>query len=41
MPSARVRLETRPAPDVRLDLLIDSGDGRERTAIELKYLTRG
>ena len=39
-PSVRVRLETRPAPGVRLDLLLIAGDGSAQTAIELKYLTR-
>lgn len=40
-PQARVRLETRPAPGVRLDLLVSSRDGSRLTALELKYLTRG
>jgi hypothetical protein len=40
MPQARVRIETRPAPRVRLDLLVESEDRRRRSAIELKYLTR-
>jgi len=40
MPDARIRLETHPAPGVRLDLLITSGTGSQCTAIELKYLTR-
>lgn len=39
-PSLSVRLETRPAPGVHLDLLLSSEDAREQTAIELKYLTR-
>jgi len=39
--SLRVRLETRPAPGVRLDLLATSADGQRASAIELKYLTRG
>ncbi len=39
-PSVRVRLETRPAPNIRLDLLVTSEDGAQRSAIELKYLTR-
>lgn len=39
MPQARVRLETRPAPGVRLDLLVSQNNG-SRTALELKYLTR-
>lgn len=38
-PQLRVRLETRPAPGVHLDLLvIDPADGG-RLAVELKYLT--
>jgi hypothetical protein len=40
MPGARVRLETRPAPGVRLDVLVTSVDGSRRSAFELKYLTR-
>lgn len=40
MPTALVRLETRPAPGVRLDVLVTSADGCRRSAIELKYLTR-
>lgn len=39
-PSLRVRLETRPAPGVRLDLLLGSEDGSAQTAIEVKYLVR-
>lgn len=39
-PTVRVRLETRPAPGMRLDLLLISEDGQKRTAVELKYLTR-
>ncbi len=39
-PDMRVRLETRPAPGVRLDLLVTSADGLAQTAVELKYLTR-
>jgi hypothetical protein len=39
-PTVRVRLETRPAPGMRLDLLLTSEDGQERSAVELKYLTR-
>ncbi|MGI8699913.1 MAG: hypothetical protein ACR2JU_01660 [Nocardioidaceae bacterium] len=39
-PSLHVRLETRPAPGVRLDLLLRSEDGTAQTAIELKYLVR-
>lgn len=40
MPLARVRLETRPVPGVRLDLLVSGEDGSRQTAVELKYLTR-
>lgn len=36
----RVRLETRPPPGMRLDLLLTSKDGQKRSAVELKYLTR-
>ena len=39
-PTVRVRLETRPAPGMRLDLLLTSEDGLRRTAVELKYRTR-
>lgn len=39
-PTVRVRLETRPAPGMRLDLLLTSEDGQQRSAVELKYLTR-
>ncbi len=39
-PTVRVRLETRPAPAMRLDLLLTGHDGQQRSAIELKYLTR-
>lgn len=39
-PALRVRLETQPAPGLRLDLLVSTGDGRSNSAIELKYLTR-
>lgn len=35
----RVRLETRPAPGVHLDVLLTSADGTRSTAVELKYLT--
>lgn len=35
----RVRLETRPALGVRLDLLATSADGAAQTGVELKYLT--
>lgn len=38
-PSLRVRLETRPEPGVRLDLLLTGPDGQQ-TAVELKYLVR-
>jgi hypothetical protein len=38
-PSARVRLETRPAPGMRLDLLIWRPDLSRYLALELKYLT--
>jgi hypothetical protein len=37
--SARVRLETRPAPGMRLDLLIWRPDLNRHLALELKYLT--
>lgn len=39
-PELRIRLETQPAPGIRLDLLVSSGDRRSNSAIELKYLTR-
>ena len=39
-PTVRVRLETRPAPGMRLNLLLTRDDGLRRSAIELKYLTR-
>lgn len=39
MPDARVRLETRPMPGVRLDMLVSLSEGTRQTAIELKYLT--
>jgi hypothetical protein len=39
-PSLRIRLETRPSPGVRLDLLLTSHDGTAVTAVELKYLVR-
>jgi hypothetical protein len=39
-PAVRVRLETRPAVGMRLDLLLTSADGSHQTAVELKYLTR-
>lgn len=38
-PDLRVRLETHPQPNVRLDLLLSRPDLRRHTAIELKYLT--
>lgn len=38
-PSLRVRLETRPEPGVRLDLLLTGEDGAW-SAVELKYLVR-
>ena len=38
-PSLRVRLETRPAPGMRLDLLISSVEPQRYLALELKYLT--
>lgn len=38
-PSARVRLETRPAPGMRLDLLVWRPDLSRYLALELKYLT--
>jgi hypothetical protein len=38
-PSLRVRLETRPAPGMRLDLLLSRMDVDEHLALELKYLT--
>lgn len=38
-PSLRVRLETRPEPGVRLDLLLTGEDG-SWSAVELKYLVR-
>lgn len=39
-PSLRVRLETRPEPGVRLDLLLASDEGSAWSAVELKYLVR-
>lgn len=39
-PSLLIRLETRPAPRMRLDLLLTAADRSQQTAIELKYLTR-
>lgn len=39
-PAMRVRLETRPAPGVHLDLAFTRTDLGRTTAIELKYLTR-
>jgi hypothetical protein len=38
-PSVRVRLETRPAPGIRLDLLVWRPDLSRYLALELKYLT--
>lgn len=38
-PSLQVRLETRPEPNIRLDVLLTGEDGIQ-TAIELKYLVR-
>jgi len=38
-PSLQVRLETRPEPHVRLDLLLFRPDLQQFSAIELKYLT--
>jgi hypothetical protein len=38
-PALRIRLETRPRPGMRLDLLVSSPDSREHLALELKYLT--
>jgi hypothetical protein len=38
-PSLRVRLETRPEPGMRLDLLISRPAVSEHLALELKYLT--
>lgn len=38
-PSLRVRLETRPAPGMRLDLLLSKPGLGEHLALELKYLT--
>lgn len=38
-PSLRVRLETRLAPGMRLDLLLSRPDLGEHLVIELKYLT--
>src|SRR5262249_49645820 len=35
----RIRLETRPRPGMRLDLLVSSPDSREHLVLELKYLT--
>lgn len=39
-PTLRVRLETRPAPGVHLDLEVSDPGSNRVTAIELKYLTR-
>jgi hypothetical protein len=38
-PSLRIRLETRPQPGMRLDLLVSRPDVSEHLALELKYLT--
>ena len=38
-PLARVRLETRPAPGMRLDLLVSRPDLGRHLVLELKYLT--
>jgi hypothetical protein len=38
-PGARVRLETRPLPGMRLDLLVSRPDLGGHLAVELKYLT--
>lgn len=38
-PDLRIRLETHPEPNVRLDLLISRPDLDRHSAIELKYLT--
>lgn len=38
-PSLRIRLETRPQPGMRLDLLVSRPDLKEHLALELKYLT--
>jgi len=38
-PSLRIRLETRPQPGMRLDLLVSRPDLSEHLALELKYLT--
>lgn len=40
-PAMRVRLETRPAQGVHLDLAFARRDLGRSTAVELKYLTRG
>jgi hypothetical protein len=37
-PSLRIRLETHPEPNVRLDLLITRHDLEMYTVVELKYL---
>ncbi len=39
-PDLAVRLETRPLPGVRLDLLLTDAEQQSRSALELKYLTR-
>ncbi|GAA1843585.1 hypothetical protein GCM10009687_06450 [Asanoa iriomotensis] len=38
-PTLQIRLETRPVPGLRLDLLVAAADGSRCTAVELKYLT--
>lgn len=38
-PGVRVRLETRPVPGMRLDLLVSRPDPGRNLAVELKYLT--
>ena len=38
-PSVRIRLETRPEPGMRLDLLVSRPDLGQHLALELKYLT--
>jgi hypothetical protein len=38
-PSVHIRLETRPEPGMRLDLLVSRPELGEHLALELKYLT--
>lgn len=38
-PTLRIRLETHPEPNVRLDLLVSRAAPAAHTAVELKYLT--